>query len=121
MCNPTTWLILSLSMIVAACGGSMKYYNKADLEVISFQGAPAGQTAILIRPMLESLYYCPGATIRQAAGRLKVSFVRCGIKEKCIVDARAEKADPGQFRVVIAAAPETIDLVFGDGELPLAR
>ncbi len=114
-------LLLSLSPALAACGAAMKQYEKSDIEILSVQRLPSGSTEILYRPILDSLYYCPGVRLRQDAGRQKISFVRCGIKEKCEVDVRAERVDRGAFKLLIPFVPENIDMVFGDGETHLPK
>ena len=99
----------------------MKQYKKADVDIISVQQLSSGKTEILYQPILDSLYYCPGAIVGQDAGRQKVSFIRCGIKEECAVDVIAQKSDRGQLKIVLPSAPESIDLVFSDGEVRLPR
>lgn len=114
-------LILGTSVSLGACGGDMKQYKKADVDIISVQQLPSGQTEILYQPILDSLYYSPGATVREDAGRQKVSFVRCGIKKDCAVDVIAQESERGQVKIVLPSPPENIDLVFSDGEVRLPK
>lgn len=114
-------LLFSVFPALAACGATMKQYDKSDVEILSVRQLPSGGTEILYRPILDSLYYCPGARLRQDAGRQKISFVRCGIKEKCEIDVRAERVDKGAFKLLVPFLPENIDMVFGDGEAPLRK
>lgn len=99
----------------------MKQYEQANIEILFVQHLSSGSTEILFRPILDSLYYCPGVSIRQDSSRQKISFVRCGIKEKCDVDAVAEKMDQGKLKVVVPSVPESIDMVFRDGEVRLPK
>lgn len=99
----------------------MKQYDKANVEIISAKQLAPGKTEILYQPILDSMYYCPGATIRQVFGREKITFVRCGINENCAVDVAAENTGNGRFRIIIPSSLETIDLVFSDGEDRLAK
>lgn len=99
----------------------MKQYEKANIEILSVQQLLSGNTEILYQPILDSMYYCPGASIRQDTGRQKVSFIRCGIKEKCNVDVIAENVGQGKLKIVIPSAPESIDLIFSDGEVRLPK
>lgn len=99
----------------------MKLYERENIEILSVHKFPFGSSEIQFRPIVGSIYYCPGANVGEDAGRRKVSFVRCGINEKCSVDAVAEMLDQGKLRVVIPSAPENIDLVFSDGVDRLAK
>ena len=99
----------------------MKQYKKGNVEILSVQQLPSGSTEILYRPILETMYYCPGASRRQDGGREKVVFVRCGINEKCPVDVVAEKISQGQWKIVIPSEQDSIDLVFSDGEIRLQK
>lgn len=113
--------IIVMSASIGACGGTMNQYEKANVEIILAQQLSSGNTEVMYRPMLDSVYYCPGVRIRQDDGREKVSFVRCGIKDKCLVDVVAEKKDQGIWRIVIPSSLEKIDLVFSDGEDRLVK
>ena len=110
-----------MSASIGACGDAMKQFDRANVEIVSAQQLPSGSTEIQFQPILESMYYCPGANLRPDAGREKVSLVRCGIKERCTVDVVAEKADQGKYRIVIPSTPASIDMVFNDGEDRLAK
>jgi len=114
-------VIFILNIALSACGGTMKQYEQANIEILSVQHISSGGTEIVFRPIFDSLYYCPGVSIRQDSNRKKISFVRCGIKEKCDVDAIAEKMDQGVLKVVVPAVPESIDIVFGDGKVRLTK
>lgn len=109
--------MLLLNISLSACGEIMKQYEQANIEILSVQHLSSGSTEILYRPILDSLYYCPGVSIRQDSGRQKISFVRCGIKEKCYVDVIAEKVGQGKLKVIVPSVPESIDMVFRDGEV----
>jgi hypothetical protein len=113
----TFGLVLSLS--ICACGGTVKQYDKSNVEIISVDGSLAEKTQITYQPTLDSMYYCPGANIRHETGRQKVSFVRCKINNECPVDVIAEKLGQGQWKLVISSVPDQIDLVFRDGEIQL--
>jgi len=113
--------LLAMSVSVGACGGGMKQYEKANVEILSVQRLSSGSTEILYKPILESMYYCPGANLRQDGGREKVTLVRCGIHEKCSVDVIAETGAQGQWKVVIPSGQATIDLVFSDGEISFQK
>ncbi len=97
----------------------MKQYEKSEVAIISVDRSSAGETQVTYQPILDSMYYCPGANVRQEGGRQKVSFVRCQIDRACPVDVIAEKLGRGQLRVAIPIAAEEIDVVFRDGEMQL--
>jgi hypothetical protein len=99
----------------------MKQYQKENIEILSIQQLPSGSTEIQYKPILESMYYCPGASIYEEGGRQKISLVRCGIKEKCNIDAIAEKLDQGIMKIVVPSTPESIDFVFSDGVIRAAQ
>lgn len=114
-------IIFGLLMVFSfsACGGTMKQYEKSEVAIISVDRSSAGETQVTYQPILDSMYYCPGANVRQEGGRQKVSFVRCQIDRTCPVDVIAEKLGRGQLRVAIPIAAEEIDVVFRDGEMQL--
>lgn len=98
----------------------MKQYEKSNVEILSVDGSFTGKTEIKYRPILESMYYCPGASLRHEGNREKVTLVRCKINEKCPVDVIAEKLVQGEFKLVILSSSDLIDLVFSDGEIQLS-
>ena len=112
-------LFFSVFLILCACGETMKQYKKDEVEIISVQQNISGGTEILYRPMLDSMYYCPGITIHNDNQRNKISFVRCGLKEKCQVDVLAENVGLGQWRVIVPFMPARIGFTFSDGETSL--
>jgi len=112
---------LLLFLSICACGGTVKQYEKSNVEILSIQSSLTGKTELIYQPILDSMYYCPGATIRREGDRQKVSFVRCEIKEKCTVDLKAEMIAQGQWKIVILDSPDKIDLVFSDGEIQLPQ
>ena len=89
----------------------MNDYLEREVALISTVAAGPGTTRIQYRPMLDSLYYCPGAKIKASAERTKVSLVRCGLKERCAVDARSVNAGDGSMTLDIPAPADKIDIV----------
>ncbi|OGS19594.1 MAG: hypothetical protein A2219_07335 [Elusimicrobia bacterium RIFOXYA2_FULL_50_26] len=112
-------IVLFLSLSISACECNMKQYEKSNVEILSVYGTVTGTTEITYQPMLDSMYYCPGANVRHEGERQKVSLVRCKINNKCPVDVIAEKLAQDQWKLVISSAPDKIDLVFSDGEIQL--
>ncbi len=110
-------LLLLLSISIAACGGVMKQYKKTNVEILSVRQLPIKTTEIVYKPMLESMYYSPGANHRQENGRTKVTLVRCKIDKKCPVDVVAKNAGQGQWKIIIPSEQNNIDLIFSDGEI----
>lgn len=80
-----------------------------------------GGTDIIYRPILDSLYHCPGITIREKAERKKIIFVRCSIDNKCPTDIPSENIGAGQFKVAVPFTASKIDVIFEDGETKLLR
>ncbi len=97
----------------------MNSYAKEDIEIISASAGLGNTTEVTYRPILDTIYFCPGATVKVAAERTKVSFVRCALKEKCAVDASAERLSDGKWKITILAPLAKIDLLFRNGEVPL--
>lgn len=98
----------------------MNDYLAREVTLISTVAAGPGATRIQYRPILDSLYYCPGAKIKASAERLKVTLVRRGLKERCAVDARSVNAGDGSMTLEIPGAADRIDLVFRDREVALS-
>jgi hypothetical protein len=112
---------LFVSLLITACGGTMKQYEKSNVEILSVEEPLDGKTEIVYRPILDSMYYCPGAHIRHEGERQKVSFIRCQISEKCPADVIAEKLAQNQWKLVVSSEADKIDLVFSDGEIQLLQ
>lgn len=104
----------------SGCGETMNEYSQSQIEILSVNEVSPASTEVTYQPMLESMYYCPGAKVRQEGGRTKISFVRCKIKASCSVDVNAEKLDDGEWKVIIPAEPKRIDVVFRDAERRLS-
>ena len=111
--------MLFIAVSTAACGDNVKLYQKSDVEIVeSFKSADL--TIIVYRPVLESMYYCPGINTKIFESRTKVSFVRCAISAKCQVDIVAKDLGQDRLQVAISDAPDKIDLIYKDGEIALS-
>lgn len=113
--------ILMMTISLSACEDTMKQYKKENLNIVSVEQHSTGDTEILYQVILDSMYYCPGVTLRSHSDRQEISFVRCGIDKKCHVDVRAEQAGPGQWKIRIPAPAANISLIFSDGEMRLKK
>lgn len=117
MRRTTLAIALFFPLSIAACGDTMNRYTKAEVEILSISRTTLDSTEIVYRPILDTLYHCPGANTHNDAGRRKISFARCKIGEPCAVDIKAEKLPPNQWKIIVHAPRDTIDLIFRDGEV----
>ncbi|PWV59758.1 hypothetical protein C7443_10911 [Plasticicumulans acidivorans] len=117
--RPILSMALMLTPLSAVCAETFDHYKKADIEILAAQPLASDTTRLVYQPLLESLFYCPGAVGERKDGREKITLVRCSIHERCAVDFAAKAVEHG-FELVLPAAPRDIDLVFSDGEVRLA-
>lgn len=115
---PILSMALILTPLAAVCAETIDHYKKADIGIITVQPLASNTTKLVYQPLLESLFYCPGAVGERQDGREKITLVRCSIHERCAVDFPAKAVERG-FELVLPAAPRDIDLVFSDGEVRL--
>lgn len=104
---------------ISSCGNAMNQYKQSDVEIVSVIRDQGGKVKITYRPMLESMYYSPGANIELKAEREKLMLVRCGINEKCPVAFPGVNAGEGKLLLTIPGGSRSIDVVFSDGEKEL--
>lgn len=108
-------MLFYLSLFLAACGETMSYQTSA-IDIVNVDSSKSNVTEIIYQPLLESMYYCPGVTLKVSGTRVKVAFVRCEIGQECKVDVKAEDLKGGHWKVSVVHPINEIDLKFSDGE-----
>lgn len=94
----------------------MTHYKQAEIEIISVNRTASTRIEIKYRPMLETLHYSPGANANSQDGRLKLQFVRCGIKDKCAVEHPGKNIGVQIWQISLPDSAQPIDVLFADGE-----
>ena len=113
------WSVVLVGSLVAGCSDAQ--YKQSDLQIISTELQKDGASVVVYQAVMESLFYSPGANVVAQRDRYEISFVRCGIKEKCPVDLKAEGIGQGSSKLVIPAGVKGAVFMFSDGEVPLAK
>jgi hypothetical protein len=100
-----------------ALDGTGRTYQEAQISEFSIEKAADGSLQILVMPMLETLYTCPGVLLGEANGAVMVKFVRCRINANCPVDARAvvDSANPGRYRISLPDMDKPIKIDYRSG------
>ncbi|ACV25899.1 hypothetical protein [Kangiella koreensis] len=96
---------------ILAWGCSMEVkgmvYTVSDVNNVKYEISQS-QLELQYQTPLETLYYSPGINYRLSAdGKLELQIVRCGIKEKCEVAAKAQQ---GEMNRVVIELPKTVKL-----------
>lgn len=94
------------------CTHAMTFYSKDQVESVELISAQGGQHKVLFRPMLESLYFCPGAIVQETSTNQEVRLVRCSISQDCKVDIPAERLQDGSLSISLKASQKPVKLVW---------
>lgn len=88
------YVYLILLLVLVGCKESVMAYNSEQITIISVEQIE-NRVKISYRPMLETLYYCPGVQVTKMADNIEISFIRCHGKSKCPVTVKAQQANEG--------------------------
>jgi hypothetical protein len=102
----------------------MQLYNQRDVSGVEVSSSDTNHVRIRYSPLVESMYFSPGANVVEANDGLAVELVRCPIKEKCTVSHRASQESPGSLAIVVEHRGKPVFLAFKDGRrqiYPAAR
>jgi len=114
-------LLVSLSLLTVAlstsgCGGrSMQLYKQSDVSGVEVSSSDTNHVRIRYSPLIESLYFSPGANVVEANDTIAVELVRCPIKEKCRVSHQASQESAGSLTIVVEHQGKPVFLAFKDG------
>ncbi|VAW67937.1 hypothetical protein MNBD_GAMMA10-2874 [hydrothermal vent metagenome] len=98
----------------------MEYNNSNQITMVSVERIDKG-LKISYRPMLETLYYCPGIKINETPQNIEISFVRCDIKNTCPVTLKANHAaEQGIDYITIENNNKPVFAKFKDSTLRLS-
>ena len=94
------------------CAKAMNYYSKDQIEFLEITQNEQGQQRIQFRPQLDSLYFCPGATLKPTAEFTEVRLVRCSINAQCNVDVASTQLPNGLLGIDLATGKAKVRMMF---------
>ncbi len=93
----------------------MQLYNQRDVSGVEVSPTDTNRVRIRYSPLVESMYFSPGANVVEGADGISVELVRCPIKEKCTVSHQASKESAGGLAIVVEHQGKPVVLAFKDG------
>jgi hypothetical protein len=93
----------------------MQLYNQRDVSGVEVTPSDTNHVQIRYSPLMESLYFSPGANVVEANDTIAVELVRCPIKETCNVSHRASQESAGRLAIVVEHQGKPVFLAFKDG------
>jgi hypothetical protein len=93
----------------------MQLYNQSDVSGVEVSSSGTQHVRIRYSPLMESLYFSPGANVVEANDTVAVELVRCPIKEKCRVSHQASQESAGSLTIVVEHQGKPVFLAFKDG------
>ena len=95
------FIVVVISIIPSCKETSMELYTSNQITLIGIKAINAENVEIKYVPMLETLYFCPGAKITENEDAILINFMRCPIKETCKVTHVARLDAIGNYAIVI--------------------
>jgi hypothetical protein len=102
----------------------MQLYNQRDVSGVEVSSSDTNHVRIRYSPLMESMYFSPGANVVEANDGIAVELVRCPIREKCAVSHQAAQESTGRLAIVVEHRGKPVFLAFKDGRrqvYPAAR
>lgn len=95
----------------------MNTYQQDQIIEISIVKSANGSLVLTVMPILETLYTCPGITIKEKDDALMIEFVRCHINSNCHVDAKAtvDQDNPGSLKITLSDMEKPIKIDYHSG------
>ena len=93
----------------------MQLYNQRDVSGVEVTPSDTSHVQIRYSPLMESMYFSPGANVVEANDTIAVELVRCPIKEKCNVSHRASQESAGRLAIIVEHQGKPVFLAFKDG------
>jgi hypothetical protein len=93
----------------------MQLYNQRDVSGVEVSSSDTNHVRIRYSPLMESMYFSPGANVVEANDTIAVELVRCPIKEKCSVSHQASQESAGRLAIVVEHQGKPVFLAFKDG------
>jgi hypothetical protein len=93
----------------------MQLYNERDVSIVEVMPADTNRVRIRYSPLMESMYFSPGANVVEANDTIAVELVRCPIKEQCSVSHKASQESTGRLTIVVEHQGKPVFLAFNDG------
>lgn len=98
-------IVLSASALFGACAtesnDAVVLYSIDQITDVLVEEPLSGKRLIRYRPLLESAYYSPGASVVFSNNEIRVGVVRCRIKSTCEVTVKASKDENGLSTIEI--------------------
>ena len=86
--------IYLLLLTLLSCKESDMIYNLDKVTIVNVE-QNENIVKVSYRPLMETLFFCPGVLINKTADNIEISFVRCKIKSDCPVTLKSQQGEEG--------------------------
>jgi hypothetical protein len=93
----------------------MQLYNQRDVSDVEVTPSDTNRVRIRYSPLMESMYFSPGANVVEAGDTIAVELVRCPVREQCKVSHKASEESAGRLAIVVEHQGKPVFLAFKDG------
>ncbi|WP_133512240.1 hypothetical protein [Candidatus Thiosymbion oneisti] len=99
----------------------MKTYQENQIQELYIKETADGTLILTVMPMLETLYSCPGAILKEEDDAMLVELVRCRINTKCPVDvvATPDPANPGNYNIALPNTDRAVKIDYHSGAIQI--
>lgn len=111
------FFIILASCIFGCSGGKMELYKQSDIINLEVTKTDTSLIVFKYLPLLETLYFSPGANLVEAADGTTVELVRCSIKSKCHVTNPAKQDSTGALTFTIENKGQSVFIAYKDGKI----
>ncbi|MEI7867349.1 MAG: hypothetical protein WCI11_05620 [Candidatus Methylumidiphilus sp.] len=113
-------LLLPFLTGTSGCGEkTMRLYKQSDITGIVVESLDYKLIELKYIPILETLYYSPGANFLESVDTINLELVRCSINSKCEVTNKARYEASGQLVLTVEHKGKAVWIVFKDGKLKI--
>jgi len=113
-------LLLSFFIATSGCGEkTMGLYKQSDITSIIVQSVDFKNIELSYLPLMETLYYSPGANLVESADTINLEMLRCSINSQCEVTNKARHEDSGPLVLLVEHKGKAVWMVFKDGKLKI--
>jgi hypothetical protein len=110
-------LILMANLLISCKTKDMNTYQKNQIDELSVMKLTDSTLLLTIRPIMETLYSCPGVIIEENSNEIIVSIIRCRINKKCTVDISSthDPMNPGSYNIILPSTDKPIKINYLTG------
>ena len=113
-------LLLPFLTATFGCGEkTMGLYKQSDITSIIVESVDSKHVELKYLPILETLYYSPGANLVESVDTINLEMLRCSINSQCEVTNIARREDSGSLVLIVEHKGKAVWMVFKDGKLKI--